>query len=464
MARELYVLAGLAPTGSAGARERLLVDLDEPWGDVVLALLVAAGYDATPREPNDDVLERLSGGAYRVLVTHPERLGQAVDGVRQVHAACPTVSVILLGVDPTLEGVVTALESGSFDFVTRGFEPGVLAEHLLDAVRRALDGERAAGSMIAPARHQAPRRDAVREVLVGECGAIEQAREEARAALRSDAPVLIRGESGTEKLAVARLLHGASERRDEPFVVVNTAQGEPLEELAKAARSSNDARCGSLFFADVSQLGPVWQMAVLELLSCLGNGADPTRPRIIAGLQHPPPATWEGGVLARLLDRVGYSRIHLPPLRERGRDVVILAEHYAEQARLARGDAALRITASAIEALTRHGWPNNVDELRFAIQHAASLCTDSMIRVSDLPPGIGLSLAGGNDEQGAPLHVHSLEEMELSYILRVLEAVGGNKASAARLLGVDRTTLYRKLQRQEGITPSEVPSSRRVRR
>ena len=458
------MLAGLAPVGSGGASGRVLVDLDEPWGRAVLAILAGAGHDVVASAAGGDALARVSAGGYRVLVTNARRLGQAIDDVRLVHEACPGTSVILLGADPTLEGVVSALESGVFDFVTRSFEPETLAEHVLDAVRRAFDGERAASSMLAPARHQAARRDAVREVLVGECSAIEQARDEVRAAQRSDAPALIRGESGTEKLAVARLLHGASERRDEPFVIVNTAQGEPDGELAKAARSSNDSRCGTLFFADVGQLGPIWQMAVLELLSCLGSGSDLTRPRIIAGLQHPPPPSWEGGVLARLLDRVGYSRVHLPPLRERGRDIVVLAEHFAEQARLARADATLRITSSAIEALTRYGWPGNVDELRFAIQHAASLCADSMIRVSDLPPGIGLSLATSAGEHGTPLHVQSLEEMELAYILRVLDAVGGNKASAARLLGVDRTTLYRKLQRQESTAPAEAPTSRRMRR
>jgi DNA-binding NtrC family response regulator len=452
-------MAGLAPGGSASVSERILVvDLDEPWCQAVLAILGGAGYDAECCATSSEALARLSGGGYRVLVTQAEPPGNVIEGVRHVHDACPGVSVILLGVDPTLGSVVTALESGVFDFLTRSFDPDTLSEHLLDAVRRAFEGERAATSMLAPGRHHVTRRDAVREVLVGECDAIEQARDEVRAALRTDLPVLIRGESGTEKLAVARLLHASSDRRDEPFVVVNTVQGDPAAELARAARSC------TLFFADVSQLDAVWYMAVLELLNNLGQGADPTGPRIIAGLQHPPPPSWEGGVLARLLDRVGYSRVHLPPLRERGRDVVILAEHFAEQARLARGDAALRITGSAIEALLRHGWPGNVDELRFAIQHAASLCADSMIRVTDLPPGIGLSLASSTDEHGAPVHVQSLEEMELAYIMRVLEAVGGNKASAARLLGVDRTTLYRKLQRQEGSVPSELPFTRRARR
>jgi DNA-binding NtrC family response regulator len=218
----------------------------------------------------------------------------------------------------------------------------------------------------------------------------------------------------------------------------------------------------------VSLVNAVWQVELVKLLSGLGPNPDAPRPRIIAGLCQPPDETWEGSVLARLFQRMGGSQIVLPPLRERGRDIVLLAEHFAEQNRLARGDATLRITPTALEAMSRYGWPGNVDELRFAIQHGTSLCANSLIRVVDLPPSIGLSLKGGSDESGTRLEVQSLEDMELSYILRVLDAVGGNKASAARLLGVDRTTLYRKLQRQEqaelAATAEAGPASRRARR
>jgi DNA-binding NtrC family response regulator len=236
----------------------------------------------------------------------------------------------------------------------------------------------------------------------------------------------------------------------------------------KAVRTWSDARRGTLFFPEVSSLNSVWQVELVKLLSGLGPNSDAPRPRIIAGLSQPPNETWEGSVLARLFERMGGSQVLLPPLRERGRDVVILAEHFAEQGRLARGDATLRITPTAVEALTRYAWPGNVEELRFAIQHAASLCVGSVIRVVDLPPGIGLSLKGSTDESGTRLEVQSLEDMELSYILRVLDAVGGNKASAARLLGVDRTTLYRKLQRQELNDPlaaaEALPAVRRARK
>jgi DNA-binding NtrC family response regulator len=258
---------------------------------------------------------------------------------------------------------------------------------------------------------------------------------------------LIHGEGGTEKLAIARFLHAHGTAHAAPFVVVNPGSGGGRDGAQECLPSTEGP--GTLFFPEVSSLDAAWQMGLVELLSeCAGASAD-LGLRIIAGLNQPPAPSWEGSVLCRRFVSLGSHAISLPPLRERGRDVVILAEHVAEHVRLERGDASLRISAKALEALIAYGWPGNIDELRLAIQHAASLCADSAIEVSDLPPCIALGAGGPPHESGNHLRVQSLQDMELSYISRVLDAVGGNKASAARLLGVDRTTLYRKLQRQE---------------
>jgi two-component system, NtrC family, response regulator AtoC len=381
-----------------------------------------------------------------VLVKDQRR--SSVDGValaRKLSRSNPNVSLILLSEDETLDFRMAALSAGVFDFMTKSFELSTLEEHLLDAVRRTFDGDRLRGSGAPPAA-PASLRDPVADVLVGECLSMLEARERVRAAQASQVPVLLSGEAGTEKLAVARLLHELSERRDEPFVVVNTAQA------SQAPRGALDALGGSLFFTDVGSLDTLLSAELLELLSSISPSTQ--RPRIIAGLNQPVSSSWLDGALARAFEAARSIEVVLPPLRERGRDVVLLAEHFAEQGRLARGDASLRITGAAVDALSRYGWPGNVDELRFAVQHAASLCTDSVIHVADLPPGISLSLTASADEHGTRLQVQSLEDMELAYIQRVLDAVGGNKASAARLLGVDRTTLYRKLQRQEHGAPA----------
>ena len=464
----MYVLASIASQRAANLGKRVLVLDDNAVScNVVVTILGEAGYQTDTRAATEDAFEALARGQHRVLIADQHRgpiNGLAV--ARRVQEQHPSVSIILLTGDKTLPASVEALQSGVFDFMTRSFDLTSLAEHLLDAVHRTFADQMPASERIARSS-VAAQRDPVHEVLVGDSSAIERARQDVRAAAGSEAPVLIVGENGTEKVPVARLLHSIGPRNNEPFEIVNTAQIDDGTDFMKAVRTWSDARRGTLFFADVGTLNSVWQVELVKLLSGLGPNADAPRPRIIAGLGHPPDEAWEGSVLARLFQRLGCTQVMLPPLRDRGRDVVMLAEHFAEQSRLARGDAALRITPTALEAMSRYAWPGNVEELRFALQHAASLCGDSTIRVVDLPPGIGLSLKGASDESGTRLEVQSLEDMELSYILRVLEAVGGNKASAARLLGVDRTTLYRKLQRQEHAEPASAevsPLSRRARR
>jgi DNA-binding NtrC family response regulator len=447
----MYVLAGISPDRAANAGKRALVLDDNAVScNVVVTILGEAGIPTDTCATAEEALFALARGQHRAVVIDQHGSGvDSLDSARQLRAAYPALSVIVLAGEKALESAVGALQAGVFDFMTKSFDLSTLADHLLDAVRRTFEDRHGSGVRQLTQPSPPSLRDPVRDVLVGECAAIERAREEVRAVARFDAPVLIVGENGTEKAAVARFIHNASQRQKEPFEVVNTSQIDASTDFLKAVRTWSDARRGTLLFPEVSSLNSVWQVELVKLLSGLGPNSDAPRPRIVAGLSQPPDETWEGSVLARLFQRMGGGQVLLPPLRERGRDVVTLAEHFAEQGRLARGDASLRITPTAVEALTRYVWPGNVEELRVAIQHAASLCVGSVIRVVDLPPGIGLSLKGSTDENGTRLEVQSLEDMELSYILRVLDAVGGNKASAARLLGVDRTTLYRKLQRQE---------------
>jgi two-component system, NtrC family, response regulator AtoC len=458
----MYVLAGYASQrGSSVGKRILVVDEDSKGRDGVLRLLVETGYQADGCPSWDAATALLSQGEHAVLVKD-QQCGNhdSLALARDLTRSHPAVSVILLNAEEPSGGIVAALQAGVFDFMTRSFEPAALAEHLLDAVRRTFDAE---------AAHEAQKpgtlslsKDPVAEVLVGECSGIVEARQRVRAALEDEAPVLLIGEAGTEKLVLARLLHESGTSAG-PFVVASASRGEAL------GGSSGSDMAGTTFFSEVSSLDPVWQMELAKRLSVVDLEAP--RARIIAGIGQVPASAWQGSTLARLFENAGCHRISLPPLRERGRDVLILAEHFAEQGRLALGDASLRIDGSAVDALTRYAWPGNVDELRFAIQHAASLCSSSSIQVEDLPPSVAFSLERPADESGTRLQVQSLEDMELAYILRVLDAVGGNKASAARLLGVDRTTLYRKLQRQEqaGVLSSEVssevqPSSRRVRK
>lgn len=453
----MYILAGFAePRGRRTGARVLVLDADAAARERVLTILADAGLSADASSSDDEALAQLAAGRHGVLIiTHQRRLEDNVALARRIQRERADISIVLLGSDAETKVALVALQTGVCEFMTTCFAAALLGEHLRDVVQRSFEGDaRASAESARPA--PSPSRDPVREVLVGEGVRIEQARQDVRRTLGRRVPVLIQGEAGTEKLALARLLHGAGAAPDHPFVVVNTAGG---ERPAGAEERLRGERRGTLFFPEVSSLDAGWQMDLVKLLSEVGEGCDEPELRIIAGLCQPAAPSWEGSVLCRLFASLGSDSVSLPPLRERGRDVVLLAEHFAEQVRLERGDASLRITGAALEAMSAYGWPGNVDELRLAVQHAASLCSDSSIQVSDLPPCIALGASGDPDESGTRLQVQSLQDMELTYISRVLDAVGGNKASAARLLGVDRTTLYRKLQRQEqgAAVPAVMP-------
>lgn len=450
----MYVLAAFAQQrDSTPGRRVLIIDEHEPPHDALSALLMDAGYVADRCGDRRAAFELLGRGQHGVLIAEQDRnLDDGVALVREVQGAHADVSVILLSSDDTLDGAVRALQAGVFDFMTKAFSLAASPAQMLETMRRAVEAEHV-GAACSSDPCSGAQRDLVQDVLIGESPQLSRARLEVQAALGAEAPVLILGEAGTEKVAVARFLHGAGPR-GASFVVVDTAQADGSGDVARALEAAGPSGGVTLYFAEVGSLDGSWQMELVRLMSAPGSTRAPFR--IIAGLSQPPPPAWEGSVLARLLDSLGASLITLPPLRERGHDVLLLAEHFAERVRLDRGDPSLRLTGTAVEALTRYPWPGNVDELRFAIQHGASLCVDSMVRVSDLPPGIGMSLEQAPGESGVRLRIQSLEDLELSYILRVLTAVGGNKASAARLLGVDRTTLYRKLQRQEQLKPGRL--------
>ncbi|HVZ32168.1 MAG TPA: sigma 54-interacting transcriptional regulator, partial [Polyangiaceae bacterium] len=386
---------------------------DGVFCNVVKGILTDAGYSTDICASTDAALELVDGGNYGVLIAE-QRLGHTdvLSLAQQLRATHADLSVVLLVSDKTLELAIGGLQSGFFDFMTRSFDLSALGEHVLDAVARAFEGQHVAssrpGSVPPPSSS-----DTLDGVLIGSSASVERAREQYRCALHTDAPVVIAGEKGTEKEALARAIHEMGSRKGEPFLVVTADHGHLSVNGANHGAgngssggtngsssnvSSNGSSNGSshgpsasleeahawrfakgtLYFPDANALSLPAQSALVELLSGIASssaGAESQsgeRPRVIAALEQAAEESWAQSTLRRVFERVGGVRIELPSLRERGRDIALLAEHFAEQLRLSRGDAYLRITPTALEALARYHWPGNVDELRLAIQHAAS--------------------------------------------------------------------------------------------
>jgi two-component system response regulator HydG len=370
---------------------------------------------------------------------------------------------------------VAAIRAGAYDFITKPVE----IEPLVLALERAMKYREL--------RQEVRRlRRAVRETqqfgaLVGASAAMKRLYDLLERVAEADASVLITGESGTGKELVAQALHRRGRRQHGPFVAVNcAAMPETLLESelfghargaftdAKAARTGLfvQANDGTLFLDEIGAMPLGLQPKLLRALqqrTVRPVGADAEVPfdvRLVAATNVDLEAAVEAGNFREdLFFRIAVIPVEVPPLRRRGNDVLLLAQRFIEELAPPSAKRIIGLTGPAADKLLAYGWPGNVRELRNCVERAVALTRFEQITVEDLPEKVRKS------ESTPPLvasmdasELVPLEEMERRYIRRVLEAAGGNKASAARLLGLDRKTLYRKLERwgtpDEGAAPA----------
>ena len=368
---------------------------------------------------------------------------------------CPDLTIIVMTAYASVESAVRALKNGAYDFITKPFDPDELS-HLVRraAEHRSLRSENARlREQLAEAAGTAP--------IVGVSGAMRHVHELIDAVAGSDATVLVRGESGTGKELVARAVHARSPRRFGPLVVVNCGalpEGVLESELfghEKGAFTGAQFRHkgkfemadgGTIFLDEIGTVTPRVQVELLRVLeektvTRLG-GTTPVRTdfRVIAATnQDLETAVKEGRFREDLYWRLNVFVIDLPPLRDRPEDIPELARHFLERFTLAMNRPPLRFSTEALETLRAYGWPGNVRELQNAVERAVVLGKPPTIEVADLP----LRLATSADRPG-PL---SLEEIEKAHIRRVLDGCEWNISQAAKLLGIDRGTLYAKIRR-----------------
>jgi two-component system response regulator HydG len=308
------------------------------------------------------------------------------------------------------------------------------------------------------------------EELFGESLAMRQVFDLLARVATTEVSLLITGESGTGKELVARALHQRSNQRSGPFVAVNCAAlPEALLESelfghtrgaftdARTARQGlfQQAHGGTIFLDEIAELPLSLQPKLLRVLQehtvrPVGSDVElPVSVRVLTATnQNLEQAIAEKRFREDLYYRLNVVQVSLPPLRARGNDVLMLAQRFIEQYALRFGKPAERLTPKAAERLLTYAWPGNVRELRNCIERAVALTAYDHIGVDDLPEKIRdyrpsqILVASDNPDE-----LISLEEIERRYILRVMEVLGNNKSLAAQILGVDRRTLYRKLER-----------------
>jgi DNA-binding NtrC family response regulator len=400
-----------------------------------------------------------------------------LDLLREIKAVTPSPHVITITAFGSIDTAIRAVKLGAFDYITKPFQ----VDQLLLSVEKAL-AERELRSEVARLRDEVQRSYRF-DNIIGRAPAMQEVFELIRRLSGSSASVLITGESGTGKELVAKSIHWNSPRKDRPFVAVNCAAipDTLLEsELFGYKRGAfTDARTdrpgifveaegGTIFLDEIAELSPSLQAKLLRVLQekeirPLGAArSERIDVRVLAATNRELGARLKDGSFRQdLYYRLNVIQLQLPALRHRTEDILPLAEHFLVQSATRAGKEIRGLHEGAKKALLAHSWPGNVRELENVIERAVALAETGTVTLEDLPPVLRERKVAAHDPVAMALaRGLSLDELERDYIQRVLAAEGGNKTRAAQRLGLDRKTLYRKLEEyaaEEEPTPTGPP-------
>jgi len=446
---------------SGGARGTVLVVEDDRDMRVLLEdELGAEGWTVVTAANGDEALARFREGRVDAVVTDLQMPGMKGDRLlAEVRALERDVPVVIMTAFGTIESAVSAMKGGAYHYLAKPFR----IEQLVATLARAMEERALRHALVA----RAAEAGAGEGRIVAESPAMRRTLEMVALAAGADAPVLLLGESGTGKELLARALHAASARRERPFVTLNCAaipetllesqlfgyrRGAFTDAREDRAGVLQEAEGGTVLLDEIGDMPLALQAKVLRLLQNreihpLGAAAPVTVDvRLVAATHRDLEALCAEGRFRRdLYYRLNVLPVRVPPLRERLEDLVPLAGHFLAVHGRTTGREGVTLSLEAMELLRRHAWPGNVRELENAILRALVIGSGRAIGPEDLPEHIRPARAGAEGER-----VRLLAEVEKEQVLRALRAVGGNKAAAARLLGLDRKTLYRKLE-QYGV-------------
>lgn len=444
------------------AQENVLVVEDEEMMRAILRqLLETAGFNVFTADSAENALEVFSSNDIVITLTDIKMAGK--DGLAlldQIKSIDDEAIVIIMTAYSSVDTAVAALRKGAYDYITKPF----VNEDLLQTIKNAA-GHRRLFQENRMLRRELNKQNNFSEII-GKSEALQKVFDLVDKVAATSANVLIQGESGTGKELVARSIHSGSGRSDKPFLAVNCgALPESLleSELFGHTKGSftgastdkkglfRSVEGGTLFLDEVAEMPPSLQVKLLRALQeheVTPVGASipiSFDARIIAATNRDLAAEVAGGRFREdLFYRLNVIEIDIPPLRERRDDIPILVKHFVTASARSQHSAEKSVTKEALAALTNYRWPGNVRELEHVIERSVILSGDE-IDVESLPPKIQRSTATESSETSRP----TLDEMERRYVMEILETVGEDKAEAAKALGIDLSTLYRKLKRYE---------------
>jgi two-component system, NtrC family, response regulator AtoC len=432
----------------------LVVDDDPHARDLLSRLLMPIGRVSVVSEARA-AEQMLASGEPVDLVLTDMAMPDVSDGLKVLRAArehWPDTAVIILTAYGNIEGALDTIQQGAFDYLAKPFD----VDALLRVARRALEQKRLVEE------NRSLRQQVKVRSLVGRSPALLEVYKQVARAASTQVPVLITGETGTGKEQVARALHQRSTRAAGPFVPVDCgAIAESLMESelfghAKGAFTGasgfrrglfEEASSGTLFLDEIGDVGPKIQSQLLraiqegEIRRVGESTAVKVDVRIVTSTNKDlAELAREGKFREDLLYRLDVVHLHLPPLRDRQEDIPALVEHFGSIH--ARGGVRPVFTKEAIERLQRYEWPGNVRQLENVVARALALNVTGVVGPQDFPEPIG---DAPEKLTGLAGDMPSLAELSRRYAAHVLQFTGGNKSEAARLLEVDRKTLYKLL-------------------
>lgn len=448
---------------SVTAAHILVVDDEEIMRESLCAWLQEDGFEVEALATGREAMEAVRRKVYDAILLDlklPDMDG--LDILKQCKRYQPNTPVLMITAYGSVDTAIQAMKQGAIDYITKPFNPEELSltlHHILDdlAVRR----ENIYLKLKLEKRYD-------HQGIISKSHKMERIFELISTIADTRSTVLIQGESGTGKELIARAIHYTSNRAHHPFVsVCCAALVETLLEselFGHEKGAFTDAKTlkrgkfeladgGSLFLDEIGEISPKLQLNLLRVLQEREfhrvGGEEPIRVdvRIIAATnRNLEQAVREGSFREDLYYRLNVISIHLPPLRERKEDIPLLVDHFIEKFNMESGKKVEGISEEALQILMEHDWPGNVRELENVIERAVIINRGGIVLPGDLPPHLLR-----HPEQAPPLHGtfghRTLQQVERDHIQRTLEENEWNIQRTARVLGIDRSTLYSKIKR-----------------
>lgn len=435
----------------------LIVDHEQEARSDLADCLMERGYSVATTSPGDEARSLLGRQRFDILLAEVGPDGDAgLDLLRLAKAADPDLAVIMMAAYGSIVNAVECMKLGAVDYLLKPIKPDELCGRLQEILAHQIYPKSAY-------MDKAYRSGDQFESMIAQSASMQRVFEMIQDVAPMDTTILVTGETGTGKELAAKAIHSNSTRQNGPFVAVNCgAIPENLMEselfgyqkgaFTSAAETKKGrlelAHGGTLFLDEIGEISVRMQVDLLRVLENRAfyrvGGTQPLEAnfRVIAATNRDLAAAVKAGRFREdLYYRMNVISLEMPPLRERKEDIPLLAEHFLLRYLHETGKKAIKISRGAMDEMMLHEWPGNVRELRNAIERAVVICKADRIRPEELPfyrPECAeLSFNG------------SLRQMEIAHITHVLNTHDWNMTRGARVLGIDRSTLYHKVKRYQ---------------